>query len=66
MKIFEEWANRNFELPADDWQYPAGALKPIPFLDLVLGDDWHTFDLAHPLTDAGLVKFMEDWNSLLR
>lgn len=63
-KIFQEWAAEEFKVPAADYHYNSGALKTIPYQQLTLDKDWHEYDLHHDLTDAGLKKFMEDWNSL--
>jgi len=63
-KAFQPWAATNFRLPSDDFRYEfAGAA--IPYEELDLTADWRSFDLQHELTDAGLQKFADDWNSLL-
>lgn len=41
-------------------------LKSIPDEALSLNADWQSFDLHHELTDKGIAKFSEDWNSLLQ
>lgn len=65
-KVFKEWGEGGFELPNDTFKYEVGNLKPLPPMPVQLGRDWRGYDLSHPLTDAGLEKFMSDWNSLLK
>jgi len=64
-KVFATWADQGFPLPDENYLYNAKDLKPLPKPVLDLGADWRSFDLSHPLTDSGLTKFMEDWQSLL-
>jgi len=61
---FKPWAADNFPLPDKNYQYSfAGA--PIPFEKFDLNADWRATDIKHELTDQGLKKFADDWNSLL-
>lgn len=64
-KIFNEWQERDFELPGDNFSYDTGSLKSIPYQEISLYKDWRSFDLNHQLTDIGLIKFMEDWQSII-
>lgn len=66
MKTFQEWADQKFPLPDDNFTYDAGALKPIPYQPLTLDQDWRSYDLHHDLTDAGLKRFNEDWQKMLK
>ncbi len=66
MKTFHQWADQKFPLPDDAFIYEAGNLKPIPYEPLSLDQDWRSYDLHHDLTDAGLVRFMDDWNKMLK
>lgn len=64
-KVFTSWADVGFPLPSENYQYQS-VLQPIPYReDLTLDADWQSYDLQHPLTDAGLKKFADDWNNLL-
>jgi len=65
-KILEEWAAKGLCVPAGDFKYPAGDLKPIPYREIDLERRWESYDLRHELTDKGMEKFSEDWNTLLR
>lgn len=65
-KVFSEWAAEGFPLPEEGFVYRS-ALKPIPFREDVKLDQLYTsYNLRHPLTDAGLERFAADWNALLR
>lgn len=65
-KIFEKWAGTGFKQPLPSYRYDPGSLKPIPYKELILDRDWRDYDLHHPLTDAGVAKFMEDWTSITK
>ncbi len=41
------------------------SLATIPYEDLDLSADWQSFDITHELTDVGLQRFADDWNSTL-
>lgn len=66
LKVYEEWAKAGFPVPDSKYQYPRRDLEPIPHRDVPLGRPWREYDLQHDLTDIGLEKFAEAWNSLLR
>ncbi|MBI5221926.1 MAG: transaldolase [Candidatus Magasanikbacteria bacterium] len=65
-KILKEWSANDFYIPASDWKYDAGALRPLPYEEVGLNKDWREYDIHHDLTDAGLEKFAGDWNGLSR
>jgi transaldolase len=65
MKVFQEWASQKFPLPDDNFRYDAGDLKPIPYQQLTLDRDWHSYNLHHDLTDAGLTRFTQDWQKII-
>src|SRR3989344_3461289 len=64
-KLIEVWAAQGFLLPDASFMYDSTGLAAIPFQNLDMTKDWRSFNLSHPLTDAGLTKFMQDWRSLL-
>ena len=66
LKVYEAWSQAGFPLPGTDYTYPRGSLKPIPYRDIPLDRDWRDYDIHHPLTDAGLRKFAEAWEALLK
>lgn len=63
-KAFKPWAEQAFLLPDENFQYEFSG-QPIAYEDLDLSADWRSFDIQHELTDTGLQKFADDWNSLL-
>jgi transaldolase len=65
MKVFEEWAAQKFPLPDDSFRYDAGDLKPIPYQQISLDQDWRSYDLHHDLTDAGIARFTQDWQKII-
>jgi transaldolase len=69
-KILEEWAGAEYPVPEKDFVYTAvdkngKPLRPIPYQQLDLDGPWDTFDLKHELTDKGIRKFVEDYESTL-
>jgi len=66
LKVYEAWAAANFSLPGPDYTYPRGMMKPIPYKEIPLDRPWREYDIKHPLTDAGLRKFAEAWEALLK
>lgn len=65
-KILQEWHAGGMKLPETDFVYDAKDLKPLPYQELDLAEDWNTFDIKHDLTDSGVEKFSADWNTLIR
>lgn len=69
-KLFEPWAQDGFPLADENFDYANVIadlnLKPIEYLELYLEQDWQSFDIQHDLTDVGLQKFADDWNSLIK
>jgi len=63
-KAFRPWAEAGFPLPDGDYEYKFTG-KDINYEKLDLSGDWRGFDIQHELTDAGLRKFVDDWNALL-
>ena len=65
LKILKEWADAGMSIPDSRFSYDAGSLKPIPPQQLDLNEDWRSMDIRHELTEAGIEKFVTDWNALL-
>ena len=57
----KEWAIHQGESARE--ASPLG-LAEIPYTEVSLEKDWQTYDIVHPLTTAGLKKFVDDWKSL--
>lgn len=64
-QVLEEWAKEELLIPGKDFQYDARALKGIPFKEIDLEKPWEEYDIFHELTEKGLERFSQDWNSLL-
>ncbi len=64
-KVFKEWADGGFLLPKEDFIYDVPGLTDIPYKELTLDKDWREYDLSHPLTDAGLARFWDDWKAIV-
>ncbi len=64
LKAFKPWAEAGFPLPKKNTSYtfPGQAIK---YEQLDLNQAWLSFNIQHELTDIGLQKFADDWNSLL-
>lgn len=65
-KVFQEWVEQEFPMPDDTFAYNIGDLDRIAYQDLTLNQDWRSYDLDHKLTDTGLTKFMQDWQSIIK
>lgn len=65
LKILEEWWKHDLELPGGDYFYDKKSLRNIPFEDVSLDKNFISYNLQHELTDAGLEKFVSDWQSLI-
>jgi transaldolase len=63
-KILELWANKNFPMPDNQFQYKTSG-KPIPYEELDLGQAWDAFDIQHELTRQGIEKFAADYRATL-
>ncbi|MBI4687946.1 MAG: transaldolase [Nitrospirae bacterium] len=64
-KVLKEWTEKGLPVPGDDYIYHGGNLKPIPFKDVALADNWQEYDIYHELTDKGMQQFSADWDSLV-
>jgi len=64
-KILRQWAEKDFELPGNDYLYDKGELKDLDYEEVGLDKNWSEYNIQHDLTDAGLEKFASDWNGLI-
>lgn len=65
-KVFKEWVDLELPLPDNSFGYNPKGLKPIDYQEYALDQDWRSYNLDHQLTDAGLTKFMQDWQDMIR
>lgn len=63
--ILKEWAKRGMKIPGDEYVYSQPGLKGIPFVSVGLGKNWRDYEITHELTDKGMTRFSDDWNSLI-
>lgn len=66
LKILQEWKEQGMQIPDGNFVYSKGDLIDLPYRDLDLNQDWKTFNIYHPLTEAGIDKFSLDWNGLIK
>lgn len=67
LKIFQLWADGGYQIPDESYHYPTENLKPIPYRqDVTLGQSWQSYDIYHPLTQAGVARFYSDWMGLFQ
>ncbi len=64
-KIFKLWADGGFTVPADDYVYNPAGLTEMPYHEVSLDNEWQSYDISHPLTASGVVKFWEDWKTVV-
>ena len=64
-KILLEWAEKDLEMPSENWEYNIGELKTLEYEELDLNKNWSEYNIQDDLTDKGLEKFASDWNNLV-
>lgn len=64
-KILKEWADTNMLLPDENFIYNSDGLRDIPFAEIDLTKNWTNYNISHSLTDTGIQRFSNDWNSLI-
>jgi len=65
-KVLEEWSQKNFILPDDNFSYNPANLEYIPYQEISLDKNWQNYNINHPLTDIGLERFSADWKSIIQ
>ncbi|MFA6027414.1 MAG: transaldolase family protein [Patescibacteria group bacterium] len=65
-KVLKLWAEKNFILPDQTYQYNSKDLKKMPYEEINLNKNWEEYNIQHQLTDQGVTKFVADWNKLLK
>ncbi len=64
-KVLEEWASKDFPMPAENYSYHPKNLAMIEYKDVQLENPWMSYNLQHPLTESGIKKFVEDYKKTL-
>lgn len=65
MKILTEWQEAGSLGATKGYVYEKGELKDIPHEEINLEKSWEEFNIQHELTNKGIERFAEDWNSLI-
>lgn len=65
-KVLKEWMDLGTPLPDNNFIYDNQNLKKIPYKKIDLSLDWKEFNIKHELTDKGIERFCDDWNSLIK
>lgn len=62
LKVLKEW---NTSPRPSPYKGEGEVLRPIPYVELDLEKNWQEFNIQHELTDKGIERFAQDWNSLI-
>ncbi len=65
-KVLKEWCEKGLQIPNKNYVYNADNHKSIQYKDVNLKNKWLDFEIKHELTEIGLKRFAEDWNSLIK
>ncbi|MDI6602620.1 MAG: transaldolase family protein [Patescibacteria group bacterium] len=65
-RVIKEWAEKDFILPDENFNYQPQNLKPIPYQEISLDKDWKSYNIYHQLTEIGIEKFVLDWQSMIK
>lgn len=63
--VLEEWAGKGMPIPGPEYSYKRDDLLDIPYDTIPLDKPWATYKIHHELTDKGIERFSQDWNSLI-
>lgn len=64
-EILKEWGAKGLTIPDDNFVYNTSNLKPISYQQIDLNKSWQDYNLSHELTELGIEKFSDDWDSLI-
>jgi transaldolase len=65
-EVLKEWGEKGMPTPDAGYRYAPSGLKAIPYRKIDLSKDWRDYDIRHDLTDRGMERFSQDWNSLIK
>ena len=63
--VLKEWRDKGLPVPGEGYVHHRGSLKPIPYQEIDLTENWQDDDIRHELTDKGMELFSADWNALI-
>jgi transaldolase len=66
LSTFREWARLGMTIPGEDYKYESKNVSAIEYKDISLDKNWHEYNIKHELTNKGIDKFAQDWNSLIK
>ena len=61
----KDWGTAGMPIP-DVGTFDNSEYQPIPYEDLSLDRPCLDYKIGHKMTDAGLEKFVSDWNALIK
>ena len=64
--VLQEWGRAEAGTLQESFHDKPEVLRPIPYEEISLEQDWRAFDISHDLTDKGIDRFVQDWNNLLK
>jgi transaldolase len=64
-KVLKEWAELEMPSSSEKLKVESEKLKPIPYQEINFDKPWQEYNIRHELTDKGIEKFAQDWNSLI-
>jgi transaldolase len=59
--LLSSWAGEQCPVPDASYVYDRNGLVPISYKDIPLDRAFWEYDITHPLTEAGVEKFWNDW-----
>jgi transaldolase len=62
--VLSAWADSGKVMPTSAYVYKKPNLKPVLYESISLDKPFASYNINHELTDAGLVRFMEDYQKL--
>jgi transaldolase len=66
LSIIKQWAEGDFYIPQGEFTTNSEtSVKPV-YKELDLSLPWDSFDIQNELTTAGIDKFAQDWNNLVK
>lgn len=66
LRTLRKWREKGMLVPDNNYSYDPKGLKAIPYKEIDLTKDWQEYNIAHELTEAGVRRFSEDWNKLIK
>ncbi len=64
--LLKEWIQKGRRAPDSNFVYAASSpQRAISYEEHDLLQNWESFEISHELTDKGIERFSQDWNSLI-